>query len=645
MNKYLLRLGVALLATALIPACGSDPEIESFPQMDVSIEAQPNAVSYEFSPDTSGGQLSQQAVVRIRNSGKGPLVLSAVDFVSQNEFIKAVWPGGKPNFPLTLTDGQIQSINIQYKPDPNIEDSGAAQMIIKGNDEDLAEVKLTFSVKQVGAKIVVDNKNLIFTNPSKAAPPTGCVLFGNGGNAPLIFKKAYLSTATPYYQVTETPNEGDTIPALGEGANPKSNPMRKQVCVRISPEAKDADYSAKLIIETNDTNEPKATVVLNVKWEQDNKYTVTCASADGKLKYDFAGVNAGAAERCCNVFNEGPSGFVVNKVEVKALDNGKQDLADALYSTTLYAKNASGDKETVKLPRSISAGKSLDFCVEYTYPSDGKTTNAETIIRFQQANIPDAVQIPVIAGKCETPDLVVAPSTVAVWMDAPLGGKTTRQLLLANQSCAPLQIIQTCVSQVATGSGGQNACSNANTLSQHFFVDPDIGLKAVDPWGTLPIGLRFEPPNDKYTNIQHFLHIVYCGGTWDGNACSEAPVSLTLNVMGYVGSDITLPKLTLTPAEGAEAKVGQPFKIEAGTTDGQWPVGEYGAYLWFLAERPAGSTFWLSSEFQTTDAPWLSIKPDVAGKYKLIGAVQAVNPQKPTEFAWSEHATIEIDVQ
>ena len=640
MNRYLVSVCIGLLAATGLSGCGSTQVLEAFPQIDVTIEAQPGATSWEFSPDVSGGQLTQQATVRIRNSGNGALSISAVDFVSQNEFIKAIWPGGKPSFPKSLASGEIQSINVQYAPDPNIQDDGAAQMIIKSNDEDAPEIKLTFSIKQVGAKIKVDNTSLVFTNPSKAAPPTACAFFGNEGNAPLIFKKAYLSVATPYYQVTETPNEGDTIPAIGEGNNPKSNPMKLKVCVRVTPEAKDADYSAKLVIESNDSSQPKATVVLNVKWEEDNKYTVTCASGDGKIKYDFSGVNSGVAERCCNVYNEGPSGFVVNKVEVKALISDKQDVADALFSTALYAKNASGDKESVTLPRSISAGKSLDFCVEYTYPQDGKTTNAETIIRFQQANIPDALQIPVIAGKCETPDLVVAPSTVAVWMDAPLGGKTSRELLLANQSCAPLQIIQTCMSQIATS----GACGNANALSQHFFVDPDIGLKAVDPWGTLPIGIRFEPPNNKYNDIQHFLHIVYCGGTWDGNACSEPPVTLTLNVMGYVGDGIQLPKLTLAPAEGAEAKVGQPFKIEAATTDGQWPVGEYGAYLWYVVERPAGSTFWLSSEFQTTDTPWLTIKPDVAGKYKLIGAVQSVNPAKPSEFAWSAHATVEFDV-
>lgn len=644
MMKTLSLLTACLVGSLAFTACGSDSQLEEFPQIDVTIEAQPGSTTWEFSPDVSGGQLSQQAVVRIRNSGKGALVLSSVDFITQNEFIKDVWPGGKPSFPKTLASGEIQSINIQYKPDPNIVDAGAAQMIIKSNDEDAPEVKLTFSVKQVGAKIALDQTNLVFTNPSKAAPPKACARFGNSGNAPLIFKKAYLATATPYYQVIETPNEGDTIPAIGEGNNPKSNPMRKEVCVRVTPEAKDADYSAKLIIETNDSSQPKATVVLNVKWEEDNKYVVTCASADGKIKYDFAGVNSGAAERCCNVYNEGPSGFVVNKVEVQALDSAKQPLADALYSTSLYAKNAEGNKESVKLPRSISAGKSLDFCVEYTYPADGKTTNAETVIRFQQANIPDALQIPVIAGSCETPDLVVAPGTVAIWMDAPLGGKTTRQLLLANQSCAPLQIIQTCMSQVAGGTG-QSPCSNANTLSQHFFVDPDIGLTSVDPWGTLPVTIRFEPPNNKYTDIQHFLHVVYCGGKWDGNACSEPPVSLTLNVMGYVGDDIKLPTLTLQPASDAEAKVGQPYKVEAATTDGQWPVGEYGAYLWFLAERPAGSTFWLSSEFQTTDQPWLSLKPDLPGKYRIVGAVQSVNPQKPSEFAWSQHASIEIDVK
>ncbi len=639
--RTLAALLLAASALVQVQGCGSEQTLELFPQIDVTIDAQPSKTLHEFAADTTGGQLTSEAVVRIRNSGRGDLVLSEVAFVSQNKYIKDAWPAGKPTFPKSLKEGEILTIKVQFKPDPNDEDNGGAIMTIKHNDKKVPnDIVLSFKIKLQGPKIALDQTQMVFVNPSKAAPPTQCVTFGNAGNAPLVFKKAYLGTASPYYSVIETPNEGDSIPALGEGANPKANPMKLKVCVRLTPEAKDADYASKLVIESNDTSNTQANVVLNVKWEEDNKYTVTCASADGKIKYDFTGINAGVAERCCNIFNEGPSGFLVNQVEVNALTSAKQDLAEKLYAVNIYATNANGDPESVKLPRSISPNKSLKFCVEYTYPSDGATTNGETVIRFTQANQPDALQIPVVAGTCDTPDLVLGPGASPIWMDATVGTKTSREVVVANQSCAPLQIIQACVSQVA---GGASPC-DAKTLSQHFFVDPEVGLTPVDAWGLLPIKVRFEPANNKFTNVQNYLQVVYCGGTWDGSACSEAPTTATVNLIGYIGSDRKLPELSLALAAGSSPKVGQPFKIEAAATDGDWPVGLYGAYVWFISSRPAGSTLWLSTEFQATDTPWLALKPDVAGKYRIVGAVQAVNDNNPGEFSWSQQVAIEVDV-
>jgi hypothetical protein len=643
-------LGMLTLAAvaACVVGCGSEITLTLPPQIEVTIEAQPGKTSWEFSPDLSGGQLSQQAKVRIRNTGEGDLVISAVDFISQNEFIKASWPGGKPTMPLTLAGGKIQTVDIQYKPDPNIPDEGIAVLLVKSNDEDKPEIKLEFSVRKQGALINLNQTNLVFVNQSKAAPQPQCAYFGNKGNAPLIFKKAYLATATPYYKITETPNEGDTIAAIGEPGNPKDSPTTMRVCVNLTPEALDADYSAKIFIETNDTSNPKATVVLNAKWETDNKYQVSCNSPDGKIKYDFGGITSGTSERCCTVYNEGPSPFLVLDVEVKALDGSKQELADALYSTTLYVPDEKGDDKVVVPKRSFSATKSMKFCVEYKYPADGKTTNAETIIRFQQAKIPDTIQIPVIAGTCDTPDVVYGPGGVAAWMNATVGTSTTREIVLANQSCAPMQIIQVCTAQVPGGTA-QSPCSNANLQSAHFKLEKDIGLTSVDAWSLLPMKVQFSPPDNAYTEIEHYLHVIYCGGKWDGVACSDPPVSSVLNLNGHVGDDITPPGLTLVAPEAEEAKVGVPYKIEAAVTVGDWPVGEYGAYLWFVAERPAGSTFWISTDFQSTNEPWIKIKPDAAGKYRIIGAVQVIEPQtdpkKAARVAWSPQASIEIEVK
>lgn len=116
-------------------------------------------------------------------------------------------------------------------------------------------------------------------------------------------------------------------------------------------------------------------------------------------------------------------------------------------------------------------------------------------------------------------------------------------------------------------------------------------------------------------------------------------------MQGHVGEDLTLPSLSLGLAAGTPAKVGSPLVIAAEAADGQWPVGEHGAYLWYVASRPTGSMLWLSGEFQTTTAPKLTLEPDVPGTYVVTGAVQSIDPSNPAAFAWSPHVSLSFEVE
>ncbi len=623
----------------MLAAC-SEHAIEAFPQLDVAIEAQPGLTSWTFSPDLSGGQLEQQAVVRLRNAGQDPLTLHEVAFESDNAFLHAVWPGGAPSFPTTLAAGEIRSLRIRYAPDSNIDVTGSARLRILSDDPEEPDITLQFVIGTLGPRIAVDMTQLTFINPSAAAPPTACTWFRNVGGADLVFESATLATATPYFQVVQAPPAGATIPALGTPGNPKSKPASLQVCVRITPGEKGVDYAAKLLLRTNDPKQSIATVSLGVSWPEPSRYHIACADTSGGLGFDFEGVQTGSSERCCTIENEGPSGFVVQKIELRALTAGEQALADALYAAAPYVEQADGSRQSVSLPRSISTGKQLHVCVRYAAPVDGKTANAETIVRFQQDQQTDALQLPVVAGDCSTPGLVAAPSSVAVWMGAPVGGSTSRQLLLANQSCAPMQVIQACVSQLASA----GACGKTAALSAHFSLEPEVGLQSVGPWGTLVLGLQLQPKSDADPDLEQYAHVVHCGGSWDGNQCSEPPSTLVLPVHGHIGDDLPTPTLTLKAASSAPAHVGEPYVVQAAAESGAWPIGAYGAYLWYVAERPAGSMLWLSGEFQTTSAPKLTLKPDLPGSYVVIGAVQAVDPQDQTAFAWSPHATFDFEV-
>lgn len=642
-------LSVATMLGAI--GCGSEAALETFPQIEYTVEGQSGRKVWEFSPDTTGGQLTMQAKVLVLNSGEGVLDLKDIKFDTTNPFLKLVYPKGKPAFPVSLDSNERIQLEVRFAPDPNIENNESAIMTIKHNDADKADIVVQFKIRLSGPKVDLQDKNYVFLNPSSANPPKACFKFGNKGSAPLIFKSAQMESATKVYDVIDIPNQGTTIAALGQGNNPKDNPKKLEVCVRLTPGDKDGDYDAKLIIETNDPAEKQAKITLSAKWEEDNVFKVTCATSDGSLKYDFTGVKSGIVKKCCNIYNEGPSGLLVSKVEVAALESTKQDIADATFGYLLYRTNSqTGEQEKVSLPRSISKGKSLDFCVEYIYPNDNKSTNAELVVNYSQANVAASLQLPVLAGNCDTPDLLAGPGNSPLWMQTKLGEKATKTLTLANQSCAPMQILQVCTTQVATTGGGGNPCDDATLQSAHFGLTKEIGLSSVKPWTMLPVEVKFEPPNEKYKTIEHFLNVVYCPGAWSGDKCSEEVATRTINLTGVVDADATklikLPTLKLAAFNDQKPVVGQPFKIEAAATQGNdWPIGKYGAYLWVLADRPAGSTLWISNDFQSTDSPSLTINPDRKGKYTIIGQVQAVDEANQSNLVWSEQVKFTFEVK
>ena len=623
----------------------TSPTRTLLPIINVTVDGALAPKVFAFAADTTGGQLTFQAKVLILNSGDGKLSLNDIKFDTQNTFLKLVYPKGKPSFPTSLATNEHLQLQVRFTPDPNIENNEAATLTIKHNDLEKSDIVVQFTILKSGPRINLQATNHVFLNASTANPPKACFKFGNKGSAPLIFKSAQMESATKVYNVIDIPDTGTTIAPLGQGDNPKDNPKLLEVCVRLTPGDKSDNYDAKLVIETNDPTQKQAKITLSATWEVASTFKLTCATPDGSLKYDFSGVKSGIVKKCCNIYNEGPSALLISKIEVAALESSDQKVVNAIFGAKLYKTNSqTGEKIVVPAPFSISPSKSLDFCVEYIFPNDNKTTNGELVVHYSQANVGASLRLPVLAGTCETPDLLVGPGNSPLWMQAKLGDKAIKMVTVVNQSCAPLQILQVCTTQVGSTSGGSNPCKNTTLQSAHFGLNKEIGLTSVKAWETLPIAVTFEPPNEKYKTIHHFLNIVYCPGAWSGDKCAETVAMRTINLTGTVDADATklvqVPTLTLAAFNDQKAVVGQPFKIEAVAKPGNaWPIGKYAAYLWVLAERPKNSALWISNDFQTTDVPSQTIVPDQKGTYSVIGQVQAVDQSNQSNLAWSEQVT------
>lgn len=654
MGATMLALGAA--------ACGSDISASNEPAVEVTIDGQ-HQTSKEFLPDETGGQLTDLSVVRVRNTGSqlepnAPppvLEIKAIEFVTDNPYLKMKFPKGTPTFPIKLDMNGSLEIQVIWAPDPNDENNSPAQMIIKHNVEGKADLKLTFKVAEVGARIALDATELVWTNPSAAVPQKNCVTFRNTGNAKLVFKGAVIASAKPYYTVVKTPDQGESIDPIGVGDNPKGTPKKLEVCVRLEPAGKDKDYDDDLQIETSDKSNSKVKVKLKAVFTQPAVYDIKCDEPTGAILYNFQGVGPGnSGVGSCSVYNEGPGGFVIQSLAIKALEVADQTAAEEMYEIKLYKVNTvTGEKEYSDPTQTVAIGegKTRYFEVIFTHPNDGSAVAANLVVNFTQANVSDTIEIPISAGKCDTPQAVFAPATAPVWVKATLDKPGKAKVVLANQSCAPLQIIKLCTTQKSMGGVGVDPCQNATLASAHFKITSGDGLATVLPWDLYTVDVELAPPDEQYPHLNHQLNVRYCPGLYANTKCTDgdgkavALQTQVINLIGFVeskatSSPIELPGLKLAPVVEGDAKVGQPYKIEAGASDGTWPIGEYGAYLWMLTKRPKGSKTWLGTGVQTSNDPWVTIKPDMVGEYAMVGVVQSVDGSNAANIAWSEQVTL-----
>ena len=664
-HRPILSVLLMALMVSTATGCGAKVSGTNAPAVEFTVDGQ-YINKKEFLPDQTGGQLSDLSVVLVRNTGStlnadaDPPILdiSSVKFVTDNPYLSLKYPKGEPTFPKKLNENETLELHVIWKPDSNDENNSPAQLIISHNDPKKPEIKINFVVLSFGAKIALDNSELVFINPSDANPPKQCVTFGNEGNATLVFNKAVIASAKPFYSVIERPDDGAKIDALGTGDNPKNNKKKLKVCVRLTPSGKDEDYDDALQIESTDLTNPKIKVKLSATFTEPAVYHLSCDNPLGAIMYDFTSVGAGSSGvATCNIANEGPGGFVMKSIQLKALSADQQAAVDAMYEVKSYKINTATDDKEYSAPDTtvaIGEGKTRYVEVTFTHPNEGAPVPANVVVNFTQANVADAVVFPLIAGACKTPSLQAAPVSSPLWLRATIDKPAKGKVVIANQSCAPLQIIKVCTTQQNAG-GPADPCQNANLQSAHFKAFGQTaggefsndGLHTVAAWDLYPIEVTLAPPDEQYPNIGHLLNIRYCAGDYqsdkcqdeDGNIIGLTTQTVSLNALIEQKSEqnpVKQPTLKVAAAAGSSPIVGQPFKIEGAAADGTYPIAEYGAYLWMIASRPVDSKYWLAETLQSTNDNWITIKPDVAGEYTVIAAVQSYDPNSPSKLAWSD---------
>lgn len=671
----------AALALAVLGAAACTHNgVDLAPIMSISVASGKDAPTlpfksapscFKFSSDDTAGQLSQTRTITISNGSsdgsilcvKTPIFTAGANKLYKMEMGKAVAPASGqcldkaagaavPGVFTALAQNQSFTITVTYTGSPGLSDTAKLALISNGTSGDpfaYTSTDLCFGIGTIGPRLTLDAQELIFHNATPSSPQEQCIGAGNAGDEPLCFDSAYFAQPNSQYAVSKQPSKGDCIPARGDAKNPVVSPMEWKICVRYTPDSTVGNEQLQLNLKTNDANAKIATIALDAVTDLLGNYKVTCKNSSGALMYDFIGMTSGVKEATCTVTNLGPASFSLNAfAEIAAVGPFPQEgNISSIYALTELTVGGSALTGPVF---AFKAGNSLDFIVKLTYPGDGSLPpQAQLIITFSQMpKGADKLYLPIAVGSGNWPALSYGPSSL--WQQAAVGASATASVILANQSPAPLQLLDACIlPQTAVVDPAKDPCG-ANAASKYTTITPAFALKTLAPWQLYPLEIVFAPTDDKQMTRTELLHITWCMTQWDGSKCmpsANGGSGLRVQSIGLGGNaeKMALPALML-PADNpayTHAVAGQPLTIT-----GQFDTGTgYPAcqnFAWTLKSRPAGSMAWKTpSEQNTADANYTFV-PDIPGDYTILAMGQACNAPDQTKLAWSKQVELTVKV-
>jgi hypothetical protein len=670
-GRWLAWTGVVFTACGALCTAGCGPDLTAVhpPNIEVRVDdkvlalkATPTASDcFLFEQDQTEGQQTYETLVKLKNTGTTdnnravkPLCLSSVVFqkVSDNTQLSMTVVSGKTTDEVNCKGGfaalapnAVLTLKVTYTPKKDFPPDGTANIVISHNvTGKTTPAKFCFGVKSRAATIKLTPPEDTFTNASASNPPEHCYRFTNAGNAPLTYKGAKFETANGQYTITKQPNDGDQIPGNGEPGNLDGKAFL-EVCVRYTPNGNPGDENVVLDILSNDATAPISTVTINADTKAGG-YKISCNNAQNLQGFDFTGANIDKPQTCL-IAAEGDAPFVIiatgdAQVEIVAEDPNLADAANAAYACHVELPVGNGVPGTV----AVAGGKVAGLVCKYTPPSDGSgPPAAHVVVHYKQANVTNDLALPIVIGACESPTLVLGPDpSSSLWFLAETGKTASNVAVVANQSCAPLQLVQACVT--AANLSSENACDNSNAASQDFTVSlltssgqtAPFSLMSLPKWGLQALQIDFKPAIAKQS-YQSLLHLRYCSGKWESNNCTGGTlVHTTLSLVGVNDATLKQPKLTL--AVNGPIALGKAVTIEGKVTDNAWPAHNF---QWFVRERPTDASGWLYG-VSTNDPLLGSFVPDHKGKYVIVGQAQTYDDSDPSKMAWTPQATVELTV-
>ena len=674
--KRLFGLSVLLLAVGanLLNACGDDPtkiSVTSPPNIVVQVDNKAAPVSPScvlFTPDETGGQLAKHRQIVITNTGaavgatidklclklsatktNSQFKLSVVSGATKDDAFCSQVHKGLPGAmaALEVSKGKLV-LDIEYRAnesgdkDPFVLTIESNSGNTKGQSETApADVKKQlhcFNVAKTGVCPLLTPTEYSFTNATAGAPPTACFNLQNCSSTDaLTFQGAEFGTNNSQYEIIEQPNANEVIPPKGDELN-KDGQKSLKICVRYKPDDTPNNEDVTLSVKTNAPTGP-VQVLITAKTQEEAKWNVTCSDPTGKTGFYFTDATKAEVKKC-KVCNDGPPPLKLQDVKAEAT-NANDDVAVA-KALKCRVVDGNGAEQN---PYAVNASKCADIVCDYTPPGTGKPPSAACHISHSSAGAPSgAMYLPIAVGGCDTPEMQFGPSPESSLFAKP-GATAAGTVVIGNQSCAPLQVVNVCIA--AANYKGNEPCQNP---SKNHVLETAFSPTGLPGFGVLAIGVKFTP-DAKATvkGISDLMHVSYCSGTWAGGACNGGQiVTRALNLQGIISLDgAVTPPVSVCAVQGdAKAlKVGTPVTIKNSAPDKGSFKDQTFFFRWIVSKRPAGATTWLPEGQQSTDqTDVVKVLPDVPGDYEVLCQVQGIDNADANKNAWSPLVAVPFTV-
>lgn len=596
MTKYLL---LALTMAATIAACGSDENLQRVEVPELSIEDSDGFYNIEL-PTVDDKPLKQNAIIKVRNTGKAPLKVTRLEWVAKPDRLFALGAAGSS----CETDAQCGEDELCLSsscfalglPATPFEVEPALRrdfefVISKGGDELVcpaagAEVPLEYTNTYCGelaietnatndsgvvvggkahiyflkpsasGRIVVQPEFMEFQNIQPGSQASQEFSIRNTGMQGLTIHQFSFANLSAYLSVTAGPD----LPTEIAPDTSKSWTLSVDVPATATPDQYEGFTS--LDIESSAINANEGNIAIQIS-----------AGAGSAPAIDLSATSlvfTDASEQILTLHNVGDATLQVSSLSVTPAS------ARAFYKFLIGGTDVTSNF----MVQNVAKNSSLDLTVRFERPAGNTDSSVGTLqIRHNDHALNNLSEVTLLGDEGDVPIARVYPQGFTFL--AADGNNEERSFVIRNIGTANLELSGTSFS-FSTGSAAEFTVSDiAGTV-------PPGGLKS----GTITftggnaspdVGLVVFNSNDSSGQTDIAVKAL------DSTAEAVAPV--------------------ITPATTNDIRVGATATFNATAST---PAGVGTSGLWTLLDRPAGSDV-----FFTLTGEELQFVPDVAGTYKI----------------------------